>query len=155
MKRAILTSLAALALWGSVGVNFASAQFGTLGQQYRPNPFINPTTPGSGYGYTYGVLQAPYDPSRVDPILTLQRLNAEGALQSLLNKETGSQTGPITGHSVTFLDYSRYFPLNVPTGGGVAPSSLGGAITNPGPIFSSYSSGPAGLQGGYLGGFRR
>src|ERR1017187_6662638 len=100
MKRIIITSLAVLAIWGGAGVNFAAAQFGTLGQQ-RTGPFTtqqSSTFPGGGFN-TYGILRPPFDSSRTnDPLNMLQRLNADGSLQGLLAAQTNmSQTGLQTG----------------------------------------------------------
>jgi hypothetical protein len=142
MKRAIIMSLGALALWGGVGVNFAAAQFGTLGQQPRFNPFINPPINTPGGFSTYGVLQRPFDPARPnDPVTLLQRLNAEGTLQALITNQTTAQTGLTTGHSVTFLDYGGYFPLNP----NASTGNYGGIITA-GQNFGSFNNVPAGLQ---------
>ena len=130
MKRKVYLTVTILALWGAVGVNFASAQFGTLGAQQRMFPSTNPsTTFGQGNMVnnfnTYGILRAPFDPSRAnDPLFNAQRLNPDGSLQGQLgNQGTVNALGGLqTGHSVTFFDYSQYFPTT-PFGG--SSGSLG------------------------------
>ena len=151
MKRAIYTSLAVLALWCSVGVNFASAQFGTLGQQRN--------TPGGGGFNPYGILRPPFDTSRPgDPLLTLQRMNADGSLQGLLAAQTNlnAQVGLQTGHSVTWLDYQHYFPNSVPTGSAGGSIGSTGGLTGTGQGFGSFNQNPAGFTGfGNMSGFQR
>lgn len=144
MKRTVITSLAVLAVWCGVGTSFAAAQFGTLGQQQQGNPFINPSMNMYQGGFnTYGILRGPFDPSRAtDPFFATQRLNADGSLQGLLaNQNNANALGGLqTGHSVTFLDYAHYFPMNVPT------MSSTGAISNTGQGFGSHSQNPAVIQ---------
>ena len=129
MKRGIVTALL-LAGWLSVGVNFASAQFGTLGQSpARPRPTVSPyINQGAGginaYNY-YGIIKPQFEANR--QFNELQRsLNPDGSLRSPLQQASDqpqSQTGLQTGHPATYFNYGHYFPLSPPIGGG---SSLGG-----------------------------
>src|SRR5438552_3659922 len=143
MKRGIIT-LTALALWSSVGLNFASAQFGgTLGQappRSRPavSPFIN-LGPG-GAGAFYGIIKPQLDANRSinDLQQGVMRLNPDGSLKGQLDQATGTTTiGLQTGHSASFFNYGHYFPVNGPgsatnatgtsfgTGSGLGGSSSG------------------------------
>ena len=154
MKRAILTSLAVLTVWCGIGTNFAAAQFGTLGQQPRINPFVNPGVNNwQGGNFSYGILRPPFDPAQVNnPFYATQRLNPDGSLQGQLgNQGTMNALGGLqTGHTVTFFDYDRFFPLNVPTGstGSLGSQTQGG--------FSGHGNQPSGLIGtGTITGFQR
>ena len=129
MKRGIITSLAALALWGCVGLSQASAQFGTLGQSSgRGNPFSTQGMPfGQGGNFnTYGILRAPFDTSRPgDPFFGMPRLNPDGSLQGQFDAQGANALGGLqTGHSVTFFDYSNYYPA-LPYGTGMGTGSAG------------------------------
>ncbi len=130
MKRTILTSLAVLAAWWGVGLNPAAAQFGTLGQQQRTNPFVTPGTSNlqGGNFNTYGILRPPFDASRSGDVFNAtQRLNPDGSLQGQLSSQSGANAlgGLQTGHSVTFFDYSHYFPMSPYGGGAGSTGSIG------------------------------
>ena len=120
MKRGIIT-LTALALWSSVGLNFASAQFGgTLGQappRSRPavSPFIN-LGPG-GAGAFYGIIKPQLDANRSinDLQQGVMRLNPDGSLKGQLDQGTTTGLGGLqTGHPASFFNYGHYFPVNGP-----------------------------------------
>jgi hypothetical protein len=126
MKRIAFTSLAVLALWGS-GLNFASAQFGGLGQappRQRPtvSPFINM---GQGANAYYGIIKPQIDANRSVAELqnSIQRLNPDGSLQGQLTQGVTGLGGLQTGHSVTFLNTGNYFPASP---GGTGASSITG-----------------------------
>jgi hypothetical protein len=129
MKRGIFTSLALLALWGT-GLNFASAQFGGLGQappRVRPtvSPFIN--LGQGGAGAFYGIIKPQLDANRSinDLQQGLNRLNPDGSLRGQIDAGSVNALGGLqTGHSATFMNYSHYFPL-VPPGGSGTAGNLG------------------------------
>jgi hypothetical protein len=123
MKRGIISSLAVLALWGSVGLNFASAQFGGLGQappRVRPaiSPYINMGTGGAEAYYGIVRPQMNTNQSLTDLQQGVNRLNPDGSLKGQLNAQNtpGALGGLQTGHAASFFNYGRYFPL-VPPGG--------------------------------------
>jgi hypothetical protein len=134
MKRIIITSLAVLLGWG-VSVNFASAQFGTLGQPpVRPRPTVSPYIDlgvGGAMGY-YGLIRPQTDATRSIQELqnVVTRLNPDGSLagqQDLLNP-LNVAPGLQTGHSSTFFNYSHYYPQGGLPGAGT--SGLGGVGSN-------------------------
>jgi hypothetical protein len=129
MRHMIVATIAGLAVWSSVGVNFASAQFGVLGQPpFRPRPTVSPfVNLGSGGGAMsyYGIIRPQTDQAR--SIMNLQsavtNLNPTGSLVGQVDPSKDGQ--PIllqTGHSVTYFNYSHYYPLT-PTG--VGSTSVG------------------------------
>ena len=136
MKREIIKSLAILTLWGNVGLNFAAAQFGTLGQAPpRPRPTVSPfinlrggagTIVGQGAASSYyGIIRPQFDANRsiADLQQGINRLNPDGSLRGQLDSQgaVNALGGLETGHAATFFNYSHYYPL-VPPGG----SSAGG-----------------------------
>jgi len=132
MKRGMITSLAVVLAWWGAGANLASAQFGTLGQPpARPRPTVSPYVNlgggSSGAINYYGLIRPQTDTNR--SIMDLQnvvtRMNPDGSLQGQLD-----QTNPVnamgglqTGHSSTFFNYGRYYPLTPTSGYG---TNLGG-----------------------------
>ena len=150
MKRGIISSLAVLALWGSVGLNFAAAQFGTLGQPpIRPRPTVSPfiNMGAGGAGAYYGIVKPQTDATRA--ILDLQ--NSQNKQDAMIKAAQDSQGadglgGAQTGHSATFFNYGHYYPTTPPGGGapGASPSlgaspGLGGTIN---PTFTGGVGGP-------------
>lgn len=152
MKKAIIT-LAVFATWWGAGVNFASAQFGVLGQpppRTRPtvSPFIN--LRGGAMSY-YGIIRPQTDASR-----SIQQLqNAVGSIGADGMPLTADQQGPTnvlgglqTGHTTTYFNYGHYYPTTpTQTVTGVMINSafapgIGG--------FNSFGSG-YGLGGGLAG----
>ena len=129
MKRGIFTSLALLALWGT-GVNFASAQFGGLGQApIRPRPTVSPFIDlgQGGANAFYGIIKPQIDANRsiYDLQRGLQTLNPDGSLKGQLNAGSTNALGGLqTGHSVTFMNTSHYFPLVPPGGSGTATPTI-------------------------------
>jgi hypothetical protein len=136
MKRGIIMSLAVLAVWGGAGLNYASAQFGTLGQSRgRAGSFTNPSTSTfqGGNFNTYGILRPPFDPSRgTDPFYGMQRLNPDGSLQGQLANQgaTNALGGLQTGHGVTFFDYCGYFPSQRSPTFGSSGQGIGSHLNN-------------------------
>jgi hypothetical protein len=135
MKRITFAALAALTLWGGVGLNFANAQFGTLGQApIRPRPTVSPfiNLGQGGVGAYYGVIQPQLEANRA--ILNLQQglshLNPDGSLKPQQDQTgTTGQTGLQTGHSATFFNTGGYFPQSPGTGSAnLTTSGLGGGI---------------------------
>jgi len=132
MKRITISALAVLALWGSVGLNFASAQFGGLGQappRIRPSvsPYINMGTGGAGAYYGIVRPQMNTNQSLTDLQQGVLRLNPDGSLKGQLDllNPIAAQTGLQTGHAVSFLNTGHYFPNGVPGAtGSAAPPSL-------------------------------
>jgi hypothetical protein len=161
MKRGIVTSLAVLLAW-SCGSNFASAQFGSLGQQpLRPRPTVSPyINLGAGVGALsyYGLVRPQVDTTRQLMSLqnTLTQMNPDGSLRSSLDQQqsqTGSPgTGLQTGHAATYFNYSHYYPLSGmgSQGGPSFLSGMGGL--NPGVGGGAFGTG--GIGGGAFGGSR-
>ena len=138
MRRSIVTSLTVLALWGSIGLNFATAQFGSLGQappRTRPtvSPFIN--LGQGGAGAFYGIIKPQLDANRSinDLQQGLQRLNPDGSLQGQLNQgHINAQTGLQTGHAASFFNYSHYYPLTPGGASSGGTTGLGAGLGSPG-----------------------
>jgi hypothetical protein len=146
MKRKILATLAALAVWASAGLNFAAAQgFGTLGQQSSwqsqwQSPWQNqprlPPAFGAPSFQPYGVIRNQTDANRL--ALDQQGLpyvNPDGTLKVPIAPPDASTTsalgGLTTGHTAGFFDFGGYFPL-VPPGGsgtGTVLTGFGSGIT--------------------------
>lgn len=130
MKRGIITPLIVLAAWFGIDGNFASAQFGTLGQPpAKPRPAVSPyINQGAGGGINafsyYGIIKPQTEANRSINELQ-QRINLDGSLRSPL--EAGNAPNALgglqTGHAATFFSYGNYFPMTPPMGGG---SGLGG-----------------------------
>ncbi len=154
MKRAFITSLAVLALWG-VGVNFASAQFGTLGQPpIRPRPTVSPFIDlgmgGGAMGY-YGLIQPQTNATRSIQELqsAVMRLNPDGSLagqQDLLNPLNVSPALQ-TGHPSTYFNYSHYYPQGTTPGAGASNLQGQGLGSNMG----GYNNGYTGIGTGAFG----
>ena len=136
MKRGIITSIAVLLAWCGIGLNFASAQFGTLGQPpARPRPTVSPfVNLGAGGGALtyYGLIRPQTDATRSIQDLqnVVTRMNPDGSLQGqqdLLNP-VNALGGLQTGHPVTYFHYSHYYPLTPTMGtmGGMGGTGLGG-----------------------------
>lgn len=159
MKRGITTSLAVLLAWWGIGVDFASAQFGTLGQppiRPRPSvsPYINLGTGGGAMSY-YGIVRPQIDANK--SILGLQNalsmMNPDGSLMGQLDQQsqTGQpNTGLSTGHSATYFNYGHYYPQYPPGGAGTAGfgGGLGGGGFGPGMGGYNSSFGPGSTYGG-------
>lgn len=165
MKRAIITSLAVALVWTGVGLNFASAQFGTLGQPpaRRPavSPYINLGIGGGGAVSYYGLIKPQIDANR--SIVELQNvvthMNPDGSLRGQLDAQGQGQTGQTglqTGHAAQFFNYGHYYPIAGPggatstgTGMGYGPG-MGGFNSNFGPGGNiNFGTGP---QRGFFGG---
>ena len=152
MKRTIMASLAVLALWGSVELNFARAQFGTLGQappRTRPtvSPFIN--LGQGGAGAFYGIIKPQLDANRSinDLQQGIHRLNPDGSLKGQLDGQNSANAlgGLQTGHSATFFNYGHYYPM--------APGSTGASTTGYNPSGAGFNTGTgAGFGAGNTGG---
>ena len=133
MRRGIITSLAVLA-WGSVGLNFASAQFGgTLGQPpMRPRPTISPyLNIGGGAGAYYGIVKPQMEGNRA--IYDLQqggsRIQQDGWVRTQAEQNTSALGGLTTGHQASFFNTSHYYPTNPPGGATTAsPASFGSGL---------------------------
>ena len=129
MKRMVITSLAALVIMGGVGLNFAGAQFGGLGQpppRSRPtvSPLINQGAGGINAFNYYGIIKPQFDTNRSINQLQqgLQLLNPDGSLQGALSQGQPNALGGMqTGHSATFFNYSHYYPM-----GGTSTGSTSG-----------------------------
>jgi hypothetical protein len=120
MKLGIFSLAVSLALWGSLGVDFAAAQPG------RP--------PIRGFP------QAATNPQIAQMQQQLNQLNPDGSLKSQLTQglTTSSLGGLQTGHSAGFFNYGHYFPLNPP--GGATTATTAGF----GPGFGGFNAGLAG-----------
>ena len=140
MKRILLATLTVLALWGGVGLNFASAQFGGLGQApIRPRPAVSPfiNLGQGGAGAFYGIIKPQLDASR--SIHDLQQgiglLNPDGSLKGQLDAQraTNALGGLQTGHSTTYFNLGHYYPMSAgSTGGSTTGLNTGGAGFNTG-----------------------
>ncbi len=133
MKRAFLTASAVLLAWCGIGLNFASAQFGTLGQPpvRRPavSPYINLGTGGGGALSYYGIIRPQMDANRsiMDLQNVVNRMNPDGSLQGQLDQQSQTgQTGLQTGHSAGFFNYGNYYPIAPPGGGGTGMGGTAG-----------------------------
>ena len=135
MKRIMFASVAVLILWGG-GLNFASAQFGTLGQApVRPRPTVSPfiNLGQGGAGAFYGIIKPQMDASRsiTDLQQGINRLNPDGSLKGQLDAQNSANAlgGLQTGHSATFFNYGHYYPTATGSTGGASsgynPSGMG------------------------------
>jgi hypothetical protein len=148
MRRGILTSLTAMALWGTIGLNFAAAQFGSLGQappRPRPtvSPFINQGT--GGINSYYGIVKPQVDANRSinELMLGVNRLNPDGTLKNAADQGTSNALGGLqTGHSAGFFNYGHYYPGG-PPGGGTSSGAAGFGSTGLG----GYTPGIGGTTG--------
>jgi hypothetical protein len=135
MKRSIAAHLAVLLLMSSAGANFASAQFGTLGQppaRSRPtvSPYINQGVGGgiNAFNY-YGIIKPQIDTNRsISQLQTnVQLLNADGSLKGALSQ--GQQPNALntsqTGHPATYFNYSHYFPMSYGSRGTTGTTGIG------------------------------
>ena len=140
MKRIMFASVAVLTLWGGGGLNFASAQFGTLGQApVRPRPTVSPfiNLGQGGAGAFYGIIKPQMDASRsiTDLQQGINRLNPDGSLKGQLDAQNSANAlgGLQTGHSATFFNYGHYYPT--------ATGSTGGASSGYNPAGMGFNTG--------------
>jgi hypothetical protein len=161
MKRGMITSLAVLALWGSVGLNFADAQFGTLGQappRPRPtvSPFINLRQGGAGVNLGqgaassyYGIIRPQVDANRsiADLQQGINRLNPDGSLRGQLDSQgaVNALGGLETGHAATFFNYSHYYPLVPPGGNSASGTGFGAGLGGYDPALTGSGFGVGGI----------
>jgi hypothetical protein len=160
MKRGIIKSLAALTLWGSVGLNFAAAQFGTLGQAPpRPRPTVSPfinlrggagTIVGQGSASSYyGIIRPQLDANRsiADLQQGINRLNPDGSLRGQLDSQgaVNALGGLETGHAATFFNYSHYYPLVPPGGSGGSGTGFGAGLGGYNPALAGSGFGIGGI----------
>jgi hypothetical protein len=140
MKRMILAAVAALVLAPGV----SHAQLGPYVQPMGTNPYQRPTIspylnmirPGTNPALNYYGLVRPQMQAMRSMQVFQQDLNTVANMVVFPEaQQTGPQTNlPITGHSVSFYNYSTYFPLATSTGG---RGTLGGTTPGSRPQFGS------------------
>lgn len=122
--------------WGSlvalgVGLSSASAQVGVYTPPRAPiSPYLNLNRGGNPAINYYGLVRPQFDTSRA-----LQ--NVQTQLQSMSSQVAPTQPVadptfvPTTGHPVTFLNSSHFFPVTGRTGSGQASGFGSGQGLNP------------------------
>ena len=151
MQRSIAVGLTVLAVWCGAGLNYAGAQFGTLGQppaRPRPtvSPYVNLGEGGNAFNY-YGLVKPETDAYKSIQQLQqgAQLLNPDGSAKGPLQPNQVNALGGLqTGHAVTFFNYGHYYPqnpyagtagtANLPPGTGLGGYGVGanvGGLANP------------------------